>query len=125
MTLASTLTVDTVEEGVDHRVAPEDSEPGEESLGPVSCHTEQDSSGDDLVDGRVLAQDDDYRAAVEPSPIEDRSPFNAEVLDRIDLGVGVVSTERGERVSDRSRVELDSHAPPHARDGRSAVDVRE
>jgi len=57
MVLAAGLAVDAVEEGVDHRVAALDPQPGEESLGALPGLADQDAAHHGLVHARVLPDD--------------------------------------------------------------------
>src|SRR5262249_4115892 len=90
MLVAALLPVDGIEEAVDHHVAARDAELGEKTLDSVPGDADENPPGDVFQRRGVLPHDEHTRAAVQPTAVEDRPPFDAEGLRRICLGAGVV-----------------------------------
>src|SRR4051794_15659792 len=111
--LAAALPVNAVEEGIDHDISARDTDLREQTLYALAGLADQDAPGDRLVCRGVLPQHEDAGRAVEPATMEDRTPLDAEILDRVGVGAGVGGGElvegrpvvaRAERSSGTDRI---------------------
>lgn len=96
--IGALLPVDRVDEGVDHGVLGLESELREEALYALAGHTDQDATCDGLARTRILADDQDAGASVEPSTMEDRSPLDSEVSRPEDLRSRYLGAQRHPRL---------------------------
>ena len=82
-----------VDEGIDEDIATSDPELRQEALQSSTRLSHQDAADDTLVLGRVLTDDHHAGGAVQPSPMKNRSPFDAEACRRLDICARVVGTQ--------------------------------
>src|SRR5205085_10565561 len=87
--LPAALPVHGVQERVDQDVAAVNAELAQEPLEALPGLTHEDSASDRFVLSRVLTDDQDTSGAVEPAPMEDRSPLRPERIGRGDVVAGI------------------------------------
>jgi hypothetical protein len=80
-------------------------------LNPVAGTADQSPAGDHFVPGRVLADDQQSRAAIHPPSVAHGSPLRAEVLGREDGRIWNVLHEGAERLLTVAGIERDRHRP--------------
>src|SRR5918995_839273 len=80
MLVATPLAEDAVHVRVHHYVAAVETELPEEALNPMAGLADEGPADDRLVLRWVLSDQEQPRSAVQPPAVEDRAPFEAEVL---------------------------------------------
>jgi hypothetical protein len=98
MSIPTALAKHTVDVRVLHHVAVSEPQLGEKTLHAMTRAAHESSSRDDFVLRRILADDQEPGRAIEATPVEHRSPFNAEVSLRKNGAVRHVSHEGAKRL---------------------------
>src|SRR5262249_38798357 len=85
--------VDTVEEGVDQHIAPGHPKLSEKPLEALPSLSHEDASHDGFMLSRILADNQHSRGAIQAPSVEDRSPFDPELVGGVDIRFGIVRNQ--------------------------------